>query len=140
VTVISVRTVIPAAVADASAVIEGVIGDPAVLAYLHGILSAAGMLLAPPHFWSEVANGLFNRRRDPLLTSIDLQVVDALGIEVADRGLTGLIDAVALAQKHRLTVYDAAYLQLALDIDGELATYDRALAQAAQAEGIVVRP
>jgi predicted nucleic acid-binding protein len=35
-------------------------------------------------------------------------------------------------------VYDASYLQLALDIDGALATLDRALAAAANAEGIEV--
>jgi predicted nucleic acid-binding protein len=35
-----------------------------------------------------------------------------------------------------LTVYDATYLWLAVDVDGELATFDRALVRAAQAEGV----
>ena len=43
-------------------------------------------------------------------------------------------DAVlALAREHRLTVYDAAYLELALRADAPLATLDRELARAAHA-------
>jgi predicted nucleic acid-binding protein len=37
-----------------------------------------------------------------------------------------------------LTVYDAAYLDLAIDVDGELATLDRALRAAAEAEGVPI--
>ena len=33
-------------------------------------------------------------------------------------------------------MYDATYLWLAIDVDGELATFDRALARAAMAEGV----
>lgn len=43
-----------------------------------------------------------------------------------------------LAFKHRLTVYDAAYLELAVRLSLPLATLDRALARAARAEGIEV--
>jgi predicted nucleic acid-binding protein len=81
-----------------------------------------------------------NRRRNALETASDLQAVARIGLQVSDGGLPGLIETVALAARHRLTIYDAAYLQLALEVDGELATYDRALAVAATAEGIVVRP
>ena len=62
----------------------------------------------------------------------------AAGVEVADRGLPGVFDAVELAARHGLTVYDAVYLQLVLELDGELATLDRALARAARAEGVPV--
>lgn len=43
---------------------------------------------------------------------------------------------VALARKHRLTLCDAAYLELALRLAAPLATLDRELAQAAEGEGI----
>ncbi len=43
--------------------------------------------------------------------------------------------ALALARRHRLTIYDALYLELALRADAPLATVDRALASAAVAEG-----
>lgn len=42
----------------------------------------------------------------------------------------------ALARKHRLTVYDAAYLDLAIRAGVAVATLDRALAQAVSAEGL----
>lgn len=38
----------------------------------------------------------------------------------------------ALARQHRLTVYDAAYLELALRMDAPLATLDQQLARAAR--------
>jgi predicted nucleic acid-binding protein len=44
----------------------------------------------------------------------------------------------ALARKHRLTFYDAAYLELALRAGVDLATLDASLASAARLEGIGV--
>lgn len=97
------------------------------------------MLLAPIHFRSEVANGLL---RGTALASAEvpgkLRNMFRSGVDVVDRGWQGLIEAVQIAQRHRLTVYDALYLHLALDLDAPLATLDRALATAARAEGIEV--
>jgi predicted nucleic acid-binding protein len=45
-------------------------------------------------------------------------------------------DVLELAQKHRLTFYDATYLELAKRENLSLATLDRNLAQAASAEGV----
>ena len=87
---------------------------------------------------TEVANAVLRRRRTPLEAGIDLRSLADAGIERADRGIDGLIDAIALADRHGLTVYDALYLQLGLDVDGDLATRDRQLAEAARAEGLVV--
>ena len=42
----------------------------------------------------------------------------------------------ALARTHRLTIYDAAYLELAGRIDSPLATLDRQLARAARAASV----
>jgi predicted nucleic acid-binding protein len=41
-----------------------------------------------------------------------------------------------LARRHKLTAYDAAYLELALREGLALATLDAALIQAAKAEGV----
>lgn len=49
-------------------------------------------------------------------------------------------DTLALAERHRLTVYDAAYLELALRRDLPLATLDAALAAAGKAEGLEALP
>jgi len=45
---------------------------------------------------------------------------------------------VRLAERHRLTIYDAAYLELALRRALPLATLDRELRTAAEAEAVVV--
>ncbi len=44
----------------------------------------------------------------------------------------------ALARKHRLSAYDAAYLETALRRGDRLATLDRDLANAASAEGVAL--
>lgn len=44
----------------------------------------------------------------------------------------------ALAARRSLTAYDAAYLQLAIDRELQLATADRALRKAAPAEGVAL--
>ena len=46
--------------------------------------------------------------------------------------------AFALARTHRLSIYDALYLELALRADAPLATLDKALARAAGAVGVVL--
>lgn len=47
---------------------------------------------------------------------------------------------VSLAQRHRLTSYDAAYLELAARHNLALATIDKDLRKAAEAEGVLVLP
>ena len=97
-------------------------------------------VLVPAHFWSEIANALLlGAHLSAFDASRRLERFAATGLEVADRGAAGVQDALGLAEQHRLTVYDALYLQLALDVDGELATLDRPLAAAARATGVVVR-
>jgi predicted nucleic acid-binding protein len=63
-------------------------------------------------------------------------LLEPIGLETVDRSAPGVRMALALAERHRLSVYDATYLWLAIDVDGELATLDRALARAAVAEGV----
>lgn len=41
-----------------------------------------------------------------------------------------------MAQKHNLTFYNAAYLELAMDLKLPLVTYDQQLIEAAKVEGI----
>lgn len=45
-------------------------------------------------------------------------------------------EIVAVAERHRLTVYDAAYLELALRRNLPLATFDRSLEVAARSAGL----
>jgi predicted nucleic acid-binding protein len=46
----------------------------------------------------------------------------------------------ALAQKHGLTTYDATYLDVAMNTQLPLATLDKNLRHAAEAEGVLVLP
>ncbi len=48
------------------------------------------------------------------------------------------LDLLALARERKLTVYDAAYLELAIREGLPLATLDRALEKAAIAEGVAL--
>jgi predicted nucleic acid-binding protein len=124
-------------VVDASITVGSVTGEePAIKALTDW--SAAGMtLLAPPMLWPETANALERGHRlSPVDVSELLRALRLSGVEIADRGADGLDAAIVLAERHRLSVYDATYLWLAIDVDGELATLDRALARAAVAEGV----
>jgi predicted nucleic acid-binding protein len=94
-------------------------------------LGAAGAA-APVLWWSEVRNALVvNERRgrlDMAATVGILAHLDGLRIRL-DVDQNG--DAVlALAREHRLTVYAAAYLELALRAHTPLATLDQQLARA----------
>lgn len=126
-------------VVDASFVVDSLAGGKVGLDALERWAAQDRMLLAPAIFWPEVANALLVRRRVPRTEVVQgLRALAAAGIETADRGPLGCEDAVDLAAQHGLTVHDATYLWLAIDIDGELATFDRDLARAALAEGVTL--
>lgn len=124
-------------VVDASFAIAGLMGDKAVQAAWERWADEGRMLLAPAIVWPEIGNALLTRHRYPLAeVTSRLQTVELAGLETADRGPLGVQFALELAARHRLSVYDATYLWLAIDVDGELATQDRPLARAAVAEGV----
>lgn len=126
-------------VVDASAAIEFLTGDDKWASMFATWIRNERPLFAPAHFPAEVANGQLRGRRLDAQTVISaLERLSAAGIEAADRGLPGLVEAIGLADQHGLTVYDALYLQLALDLDGDLATLDDDLRKAALAEGLEV--
>jgi predicted nucleic acid-binding protein len=130
-------------IVDASITVGLAGGEEAAIAAAQALDVAATMLLAPPLLWSETANALLRGARLPatdVIAAVD--ALERIGIEPADRGAPGLHEAIILAERHQLSVYDAAYLWLAIDVDGELATLDRQLARAAAAEGVglVIEP
>lgn len=96
-----------------------------------------------PVIWPlEVANGLLNAVRrgrlresdvQPMLGSLArLRIEIEAGIALDTLGQKTL----ALALAHRLSAYDASYLELALRRGLPLATQDKRLADAAEAAGI----
>jgi predicted nucleic acid-binding protein len=96
--------------------------------------------MVPPHWWFEVRNvmlvGERRKRISATQTIYFLARLSRLRIMEAQRPAdTGIF---ALARRHRLTFYDAAYLELAQREDVALATLDEELAEAARAEGVAL--
>jgi predicted nucleic acid-binding protein len=94
----------------------------------------------PELFWFELRNVLLVGERSGRITAIEtarfLRLVNELPIEIDHEPDEGLV--LSLARKHKLTVYDAAYLELALRRRLPIATLDRALVQAARSENVVL--
>jgi predicted nucleic acid-binding protein len=92
----------------------------------------------PVLWWFEVRNVLVvNERRgriDPSGSAAFLAELEKLRIRFDRQSDSGTL--LALAREHRLTVYDAAYLELARRLDAPLATLDKRLAAAAHAAGV----
>ena len=97
-----------------------------------------------PELWKlEVANILAlsvrkgrmtQARRDRILARLQLFPIDV----DSETGQRAWDETLKLADRHRLTVYDATYLELALRLSLPLATLDRDLRAAAQAEGVTL--
>ena len=96
--------------------------------------------IVPSLFWFEIRNILIVSERRKRIAEADtagiLQDLAALRIRVDHEPSDDAV--MRLARKHRLSVYDAAYLELALRTRVSLATLDAALMQAAASESIEV--
>lgn len=94
--------------------------------------------LVPSLWWFELRNALVvNERRGRIAeqqTIRFLRDIARLPIRVDDSPEESGV--LSLARRHRLTVYDAAYLELALRAALPLATLNTMLAAAARAEGV----
>ena len=94
--------------------------------------------LVPLHWWFEIRNVvLLGARRSRITEEHALRFLvrlNSLPIDLAR--LPGDAAVYALAREHRLTFYDACYLELAKREKVSLATLDVALASAAAAEGV----
>jgi len=93
---------------------------------------------APSLLWFELRNILIVNERRKRIAEIDtagfLRALARLGVTI-DRAPVEA-DVLALARRHRLTVYDAAYLELSRREGVALATLDAQLARAARAEAV----
>ncbi|MEO8725583.1 MAG: type II toxin-antitoxin system VapC family toxin [Acidobacteriaceae bacterium] len=91
----------------------------------------------PPLWETEMANGLLmaERERRISISEVDAQMRELSGLPIDAKPVT-LQDALAIARQHKLTVYDAAYLRLAIVKRATLATLDKDLKDAAKLVGI----
>lgn len=97
----------------------------------------------PACFISEVVNVLLKQeqRRDIPLGVVEVMLADlqTLGVEVEPSpDVNEVVEAVALVRKHRISLFDAFYLALALRLRVQLVTRDALLATAAVREGCPV--
>jgi predicted nucleic acid-binding protein len=137
---------VPGLVLDASVslawMLPGEVGvEPA--KQLIDLVSDQGAIV-PSHWRLEVANALLMAERRGRVTSEQvaalLNQLAALPISIDPETAARAWDASpALARRHRLSLYDAAYLELALRKDLPLASFDGALLRAAEAEQIARR-
>ena len=95
-------------------------------------------MFVPSVWWFEVRNLLLmaerRQRSTPLKISAFLAQLQRLDL-VVDQSPEG-DEVLAIARRHRLTIYDASYLELAMRLGLPLASLDRKLAAAAQNEGV----
>ena len=100
--------------------------------------SADDPVLVPAHWWFEVCNTiLMAERRGRFSVSITSDALARLALlPIQEAGKPIDANVFILARKHRLTFYDAAYLELASREALPLATLDARLADAAAAEGV----
>ena len=101
-------------------------------------------ITVPAHWPTEVSNGLLVAERKQRIQSgkaelfWDELAVLPIDVQPAMTGVQAKI-ALALSRQHRLTVYDAAYLELAMRLQVNLATLDGDLKRAAAAEGLALQ-
>ena len=131
----------PALVLDASVALSAVFPDERETgATIESLLRNASALV-PPIWPAEVLNGLHNglRRgridRDSIRTAVGF--LRGLPITVTEIPIAEYAEQVLpLAERHRLSVYDASYLHLAIARRLALATLDRKVQAAARAENV----
>jgi predicted nucleic acid-binding protein len=112
---------------------------------LLGKLSGAEKAVVAQHWVLEVGNVLLNaelsKKKTAADTTLFLNLLNKLAIESdAHTGHHATTTTLALGRRHKLSSYDAAYLELAMRLGLPLATLDKNLRKAAHAEGIAVLP
>jgi predicted nucleic acid-binding protein len=92
----------------------------------------------PLHWWFEVRNMLLvGERRNRISQTLTARALDRLSVlPITVEARPDEAAVFALARRHRLTFYDAVYLELAHRRKAPLATLDRALIAAAQNERV----
>jgi predicted nucleic acid-binding protein len=106
------------------------------------LLLAGDRAIVPPIWHPEVVNGLIIAERRGHLTSEDtvealqrLEVVSDQAIETHQEQVS-MTHLLQTARQFRLTAYDAAYLDIARELQVALATLDQQLAIAATKAGV----
>ena len=97
-------------------------------------VEAGATVVAPTLWFLEVANALLSAQRRKLLTAAErksaLETLSGLALTVDDEPATAAFRKISeLAEKHGLSAYDAAYLEVALRRKLPLGSRDAGVAQ-----------
>jgi predicted nucleic acid-binding protein len=131
-------------VLDVSLALQWFLEDEVDRKYSLDVLSSLSekRALVPILWFYELGNGLLmaQRRKRISFDQIDgfLRRLKALPIDTARQSPHEILELPTLAQAQCLTIYDAAYLALALRSDSTLATTDKALRKAAVSTGVKI--
>ena len=130
----------PPVVIDASVAIALLLDEPEAPEIAQALVrwvTSARHLIVPAHFWLEVVNRI---GRVPETTGermiAAIHRLDSFDIESVESAPPMLLQIIDRIERHGLTAYDAAYLVLAENVGGQLATLDRTLAAAAGSRAI----
>jgi predicted nucleic acid-binding protein len=101
------------------------------------------ILLVPPHWFSEVANGIrmgeIRGRCKAVEAPRFIARLERMSFAIESLPPFSQFEMILpLARRHGLTVYDAIYLHIASSGNVPLATFDKALASAARNAGVPV--
>jgi predicted nucleic acid-binding protein len=134
-------------VIDASITLSWLLADEANAdsAEVERALRKADAVWAPAHWRLEVVNAIWmaerRKRLDGAGVSQAIAFCSQMQVTVdADTDKHATTETLALARQHGISVYDAAYLELALRKGGTLASLDAALREVAEKNGVTVVP
>ena len=131
-------------VLDASLALQWFLNDEVDRKYSLAVLSSLSRkrAIVPLLWFYEIGNGLVmaqrRKRIGPHQIREFLTRLRQLPIDATEQAVTEILELPELAQKHQLTVYDAAYLALAAHEGLPLASNDHALRRAAAAAGVTI--
>ena len=131
----------PGVVLDTNVVLEWLLRErPTPVGEAATALLPTADLFGPRQLWSEATTGILKREREGALTAEQrveaLATLDALHIRYDPFVDGDQQTLLLLASTHRLTIYDALFLEVVLRRRSSLATNDSALRRAAEAEGV----
>jgi predicted nucleic acid-binding protein len=130
-------------VVDSNVLVKWFLSDEedvsAALAIRDRIKNELVQAVTPAHALLEVADSLRKAARQGRFSSEDVgpavRSIDGFGLGTV-LSVDSLVAATALAQRLGISVYDATFAQLAIDVNGPLVTADRRLYEQAVAGGI----
>lgn len=129
-----------AVVMDASIAIAWCVDDRSGTPDADGVVDQGQLegILVPDLFWHEVRSALLVAERKGRIEvgTTDDHLKDLRSLSMQTDSDQGDSEVAALSRRHRLSGYDAAYLETAKRRRARLATLDKKLARAARDEGV----